>query len=446
MNKRLWVYRKLNDAVVRPFVLPRFFSPERIQSSRNFIELVQTQLQSQPLEGVWFHASSVGELEILWPILARTHQKFGVSVFSESAGPQLERLKKEFSSKLCFAEYAPFEGHWKEALQAVSPQVFVTAKYEAWPELWTSLSELKIPLVIVGARPRKSLKNAEKVCRLLGVSPPQITMLASTSEDFQAIEEAFPPSTHPTIKAEVTGDPRWDRVFERTQRKNTRLASLLSRLSTDNPRPRPWGVLGSVWLSDLEFFGQESLKKLSGTLWVVPHHLGSKELESIEAFLRKSLRRVIRSTTLREQVSDPSQSDSQLHDVDTIMVDEMGFLSELYEHADWAYVGGGFGKGVHSTIEPALHGIPIACGKKNTAQFPEIHQLQDQGQLSVLEAQVDWEAWLSEHQSPSGQNKERWKEQNQKRLGASQRVENVIRGLSESLTSRDHSPTRDNHQ
>ena len=59
-----------------------------------------------------------------------------------------------------------------------------------------------------------------------------------------------------------------------------------------------------------------------------------------------------------------------------VLVDEMGFLSELYGAADWAYVGGGFGAGVHSTIEPAIQGIPILIGPVRADHFTEIGQLQ----------------------------------------------------------------------
>jgi len=81
---------------------------------------------------------------------------------------------------------------------------------------------------------------------------------------------------------------------------------------------------------------------------------------------------------------------------DVILVDEMGFLAEFYELADWAFVGGGFGKGVHSTLEPACHGIPVFCGPSGAESFTEIQLLQEKEQLRVVHSSYELTQALGE--------------------------------------------------
>jgi len=118
-----------------------------------------------------------------------------------------------------------------------------------------------------------------------------------------------------------------------------------------------------------------------------------------------------------------------------ILVDEMGFLSELYSAADWAYVGGGFGKGIHNTIEPAIYGIPIFCGPAKNHRFPEIEYLRELGQLVVLKSSEDVvqlrNAVTRGHYHST---KSVWKESAHRKMGAAARINKMINKiLDESL-------------
>src|SRR5208282_542723 len=97
-----------------------------------------------------------------------------------------------------------------------------------------------------------------------------------------------------------------------------------------------------------------------------PHQIQAENVAALEQDLVRSGLKVLRTSKLKGPELVARQ------DGTVILGDELGFLSELYAAVDWAYVGGGFGVGVHSTIEPAIHGIPIACGPKNAEKFPEI--------------------------------------------------------------------------
>jgi 3-deoxy-D-manno-octulosonic-acid transferase len=99
-------------------------------------------------------------------------------------------------------------------------------------------------------------------------------------------------------------------------------------------------------------------------------------------------------------------------------VDEMGFLAELYSIMDWSWVGGGFGSGVHSTIEPAVHGLAVFSGPKGWEKFDEIRLLERQGQLAVLDFASNREGFSSFSDS----RKKEWMDLNRIHQGASQRI------------------------
>jgi 3-deoxy-D-manno-octulosonic-acid transferase len=105
----------------------------------------------------------------------------------------------------------------------------------------------------------------------------------------------------------------------------------------------------------------------------------------------------------------------------------MGYLSELYASADWAFVGGGFGQGVHSTIEPAIHSIPILIGPKNAERFAEIKQLAATGQLTVVRNSEEVREWISKWVRAGtaeriAEMSVSWRSDLSRRLGASKRV------------------------
>ncbi len=382
---------------------------------------------SDSLRRIWFHAASVGELESIWTVIvaagAQGHE-LSVTVFSPSAEKAVERLAAELrqaKSKLLFAGYSPWEGRWAEALAAVGPTDFVTAKYEAWPELWASLSLAGIRLTVVGARARKSLATAFRFCGWLGVLPPKIRMLATTAEDAEGLRSFLTTKLQARGTAArdvvVTGDPRWDRVYQRSQAGSPRARELMAKRQG---LPRPWTVFGSTWLSDLNAWGS-GLAKLPGTIWLVPHHVDNKTVSELEAFLD--------SHGLENHVRTSGSTVSSGADPRVLIVNEMGFLSELYSAADAAYVGGGFEAGVHSTIEPALQGLPVLTGPKNADRFPEIAELSRTGQLLLVRDSKEITAWLekggwtsSAGKPPGASSSTQWKDQAQSRLGATSRV------------------------
>jgi len=379
---RLKTYRA-TVRLLQKGALPLFVPKERLSLADEIFSIPDHRIARAAKNRVWFHAASVGELESLWPLIELATQEEDdaviLTVFSSSAFQHAKKMMlKMGSERVLFAGYSPFEGDWRAALEKYQPRLFVTAKYEAWPELWCALSQMKIALAIIGAKLRPSLILAKRVVHYLGYKLPTMTLFTFSEKNIEKLKMGFP-------NAEIVSvsDPRWDRAFARQdvqeQNRQTRIEEIKKHYAF---LPRPWGFFGSVWGSDLREWIYHGMVSFEGTPILVPHKTDLKTLKEVEVLIRELGYSPIRSTDQTGVVPAGRIA---------LIIDEMGFLAELYAEADWAYVGGGFGSGVHSTIEPAVYGIPIFCGPAKSEKFDEIAHLESLGQLVLLKDSIHWE-------------------------------------------------------
>lgn len=363
---------------------------------------------------IWFHAASVGELESLWPLVefANADGKFDLvlTVFSTSAWGHVHRMARKLEgAPPLFVGYSPLEGDWLTALSAIRPELFVTAKYEAWPDIWNSLACLDIPLAIIGAKPRSSILWAKRILNLVSGKIPKIRFFSFDRENQAGLAEAFPDAF---IKH--GSDPRWDRVFQRSGRRHPRVDELTKEFAD---LPHPWAVIGSAWATDLSEIPANGADSYPGTFWIIPHKVDPKSVSEIEILLRE-----------RGWTPVRTGSDEKIRPAGKIcvLVDEMGFLAELYSVMDWAWIGGGFGSSVHSTIEPAIYGLPLLAGPNGREKFDEISLLQKQGQLQIVErksAERSLPALIKQFSKEvAPELRERWRELNRGHQGTSRRI------------------------
>lgn len=368
---------------------------------------------------IWFHAASVGELESLWSVIVLAHAEdrydFALTVFSSSAWKHLHRMARTLPGRApLYVGYSPLEGDWGVAFMRVQPSLFVTAKYEAWPDMWNALAERGVKLAIIGAKPRSSLLWAKRVLNILGGKIPSILFFSFDVDNEKGLAKAFPAS-----EIRHGSDPRWDRVFQRGEKLHPRVQELAESF---RDLPRPWGVIGSAWASDLLQISPDRSDEVPGTTWVVPHKVDPRSISEIEILLRERGWTPVR--TGNDEKIRPAGRISPL-------VDEMGFLAELYSVMDWCLVGGGFGSSVHSTIEPSIYGLPIIAGPHGRAKFDEIPLLEKQGQLKILSEPILPNSLTTAIQTfailQTDEKKQEWKRKNRQHQGASQRIWTELR-------------------
>jgi 3-deoxy-D-manno-octulosonic-acid transferase len=124
---------------------------------------------------------------------------------------------------------------------------------------------------------------------------------------------------------------------------------------------------------------------------------------------------------IREYTPDVRKWSDQVEARVTV-VDRQGFLVESYARAQWAYVGGGFGRGLHSVLEPAFFRVPIACGPKGLSRFPEAKNLRDQGQLHVVSSAQEFKDFLERATAIQSDGAARWSTWIDEQFGATERA------------------------
>jgi len=330
----------------------------------------------------WIHAASAGELESLESValaLADRGVLICLTIFSPSAKNGFLRLRDQLQDKGAWVGggLSPFEGEWKGIVARISaPRVLITAKYEAWPELWAAASLFGFPIMIVGAQVRSSLTWADRILRVvLGVRRPRLLLAAFT----QAHQDALIALNWDGSQVLKIRDPRWD-VILRPSRSAGRAQDLLS-WAEGSCFPRPWGMIGNAWMTDFDqipsIIRNETFAK---TLWIIPHEVRGADFDAQVAFLEARGMEVVRTSDL--DLKKTLNAGGQRRRC--ILVDEIGVLKHLYASADFVFVGGGFGRGLHNVMEPSVGGALVFAGPRGAHRFAEVEELERRGQLTIV--------------------------------------------------------------
>ena len=363
----LYSYVFINLMYVSFFVVSLFNEKARrgFKGRRNLFAELEKKLSPIP-EGkrVWFHVSSLGEFEQAKPIielLKKSGYRIIVSFFSPSG--------YEHSLNYPNADvitYIPLDSpkNARKFVEFVKPRVFVVMRYDLWLNHLIAVKESGAKIIIADATfPMKLFQRATFLKnffrRLYGLSD---LILATTSEHKKMFD--FFLGAERSI---VAGDTRFDRVYNR---------SVLNNVAQKLPftldiSQRIVMVLGSTWRQDIDVLAA-GLNRLSETfealtVLIVPHEPTSEEVSRIRTQFPKA--KVL--SEIRESNHD---------DLPFLIVDRVGILTQLYVLGDIAYVGGGFGAGVHSVLEPAVYGIPIITGPR-IERSDEAIQLMQSGAL-----------------------------------------------------------------
>jgi len=353
--------------------------------------------------GLWAHASSAGECEALIPLVTdylveNSSEQIIFTVFSESGLKTLSKWlnaqSQDLQSKVLYSGLSPLEGYWGKAFSDYRPRVFLTSRYESWPELWAELKRQDIKLYIIGAQDRSSLRWVLRILHLLGLALPEIHFRVFSHESEVGLRRLFQ-----NQKANITltqmPDPRWKRVLLRSKY-DFEGGKWIPNLSQ---YPRPWFVFGSVYRKDFEnLFSHNTAGRIrwpdSGTYFIFPHQIEDDDYVGI---LRdhpnpKPWRKVTLLPSSGDVKTYQVQSESNSHNTDdagtgatAVLVGKRGFLTEFYREADFVYVGGGFSKGIHSVIEPGIYEVPLFCGTHRAQLFEEVSWLKSRSSIHLLE-------------------------------------------------------------
>jgi len=316
-------------------------------------------LQQQKPEGryIWFHAASVGEFEQARPIIERLKRqhpsKKVLLTFFSCSGYEM-RKDYELADLVLYLPFATRKNA-RSFLDSIDIEMAIFVKYEYWPAYLKELKKREIPTYIIAALFRKDqafFKSYGKPYRkLLSL----FSILFVQDEQSRELLEQYG-----ITNVIVAGDTRFDRVSEVCADKREIMQLMrfiepeISPLTNIYLDERRVIVAGSTWPEDEALLARYVSEHPEVKLVLVPHELTPEHLHDI---FNRFEGRFVRFTEATLQ---------NLTTCSVLLIDRMGMLSHLYRYGQVAYVGGGFGEGIHNTIEPAVYGMPVVFGPKYT--------------------------------------------------------------------------------
>lgn len=301
---------------------------------------------------VWIHCASLGEYEQAKPIIDKLKENDGdikivLTFFSPSGFNAVEHKNIDFKA------YLPFDypSSMKKFIQKINADILILAGYDVWPNFIRYTHQAKLPIFIISARLREGSHRLKPI-----ISFWQKEIYSKIDKVLSVTEDDTERFIHMGVRRDaikVLGNTRYDQVIER-RGETVPFESELSLLS----KGKIVLILGSIWKSDTTVIFDSLLKvlDLNPKLLVifVPHDPEIKFLDQIISQLETKNFGTVKYSALEENKSECR----------AIIVDSVGHLVGLYKFAHIAYLGGGFGPGVHNVMEPAVYGIPVVYGPK----------------------------------------------------------------------------------
>lgn len=295
-------------------------------------------------EYVWFHAASLGEFEQGRPLIERlrkNHPEYKILLTFFSPSGYEVRKNYEGADIIC---YLPLDTPINAIrfLRLIRPVKAYFIKYEFWYNYLHILKHRKVPVYSVSS-----------------IFRPQQIFFRWYGKEYARVLKCF---THFFVQNQescdllaslgircvtVTGDTRFDRVLEiKAQAKELPIVDAFKS-------GHKIFVAGSSWPPDEEIFIEFFNKRRDWKLIIAPHVIGKDHLDQIQEMLKHKT--VLYTETTPEEARE----------AECLIINCFGLLSSIYRYGEVAYVGGGFGVGIHNVLEAAVWGIPVIFGPNN---------------------------------------------------------------------------------
>ena len=300
---------------------------------------------------LWMHAPSVGEGLQARPVLDKLRADHAdLQIAYTHFSPSAERFAHSLGAD--FADYLPFDSvsDARATLDALRPDALVYSKLDVWPVLTREAGRRGVPVGLISATlAARSGRRSRLAALLLGDAYARLDAVGAIDQEDATRLIAL--GVRESV-VEVTGDTRYDQVWARAQRAD-RGGSVLAPLAS----PRPTVVAGSTWPADeaVLFPAWRAVHRQFPTarLIIAPHEPEPAHLASVERW------------AAADRLSVARLGDAGAATADVILVDRVGVLGDLYALAAAAFVGGGFHEAcLHSVVEPAAFGAPVAFGPR----------------------------------------------------------------------------------
>lgn len=316
---------------------------------------------------LWVHAASMGEFEQLVPVLRRIRSsRPDIRIVGTAYSPS-GFVHQRRSGLVDDAHYLPVDtrGNAMKTVRSIDADMLLVDRYDLWRNHILACDAHGTSILLVNATMPSSGRMGLLRAWTADTYRRCSTITAVTEADAAALHALTGRTT------DVLPDTRYDRITDRLRHPSADILALRDDDVTTL-------VLGSSWEPDEDLF-LPALQQRGLRLVIVPHEPTEDALQRIE--------RRFPCTRL-----SLASAETTGH----LVVDSVGNLLSLYAIADAAFIGGGFGAGVHSVAEPAGYGIPVACGPR-VDRAADAMALRDLGALHVVTTTEESMIWIRMH-------------------------------------------------
>lgn len=330
-----------------------------VQGRKGLLKSIE-QTVEQGQNPIWFHFASLGEFEQGRSVMERIREKYpNEKILITFFSPSGYDIRKN-TPLADYVFYLPIDKarNAKLFLDTVRPKFAVFTKYEYWYHYFRELNRREIPLFMVSAIFRKEQIFFKWYGGFFRSILKRVTFFFAQNMDSVYWLKAI----HIT-KAGLAGDTRFDRVLALPKQKRQ-----IPEVETFVDGAAKVLVAGSTWPEDEKLLVELFKAKQEWKVILAPHEIDEGHLQQIVSLFPAAL------------FFSKFQHYSAAHiaEANLLVIDNIGMLSSLYGYGAVAYIGGGFGTGIHNTLEAATYGVPVLFGPRYS-KFQEAKDLIERG-------------------------------------------------------------------
>lgn len=299
---------------------------------------------------IWFHAASLGEFEQGRPVMEAIRKKYPeYKILITFFSPSGYEIRKNYSGA-DYIFYLPLDTaqNASKFVEIVRPSVVFFIKYEFWYHYLRTLYKKKIPVYLISAIFRKNQLFFSWYGGWYRKMLDYFThIFVQNDESLNLLSESG------ISHISKSGDTRFDRVAEIARKTKT---LDIAENFRDN---KTVVICGSTWDKDEDLIIKYINNSGSDLKFIIaPHEIHEAHIQRIVSELKKPY-------ILYSEANNKNVKNKQ-----GLIINNIGMLSSLYKYGDWAYIGGGFGAGIHNILEAATFNLPAVFGP-NYQKFKE---------------------------------------------------------------------------
>lgn len=333
---------------------------------------------------IWFHAASLGEFEQGRPLIEQIRHDYPeFKILLTFFSPSGYEVRKNYEHA-DIVTYLPIDTvvNARRFLRAVHPVMAFFIKYEFWYNYMHILRHRNVPVYSVSS----IFRDGQVFFQWYGREYAHV-LKCFTRFYVQNEESRRLLSTIGINDVEVVGDTRFDRVIQIKQA-SKQLPIVESFVGVKDSDVNVF-ISGSSWPPDEEIFIKYFNEHTDWKLIIAPHVVSEGHLQQIISLIKG--KKVLRYT----QADEKSAAEA-----DVLIIDCYGLLSSIYHYGQVAYIGGGFGVGIHNVLEAAVWNVPVIFGPNNK-RFDEAQGLLANGGGYEISSYSDFNSIMDKFRTDS---------------------------------------------